>query len=144
MEFDADEYDRFDQTNLEQSAGRQGNNSRGSLSMAQNQGKSMLLSEFTLEDKEFIIDVARPDPHKHPPGDMDYKDPNSEMILKDLLIVAHDGESSDMRKIMMTIDEEKFIDAGHSIFKLEAGIFQAYKNVYKNINKAIIMLASNR
>ena len=104
----------------------------------------MLLSEFTAEDKEFIIDVAAPDPHRHPPGDMDYRDPNSEMILKDLLIVAHEGQSSDMRQIMMTIDEEKFIEDGHSVFKLEHGIFHAYNNVYKCKKKATIMLHSNR
>lgn len=65
--------------------------------MAENQGKSLLLSEFSIEDKEFIIDVARPDPQKHPPNDLDFKDPNSELIMKDLLIVAHDNLSSDLR-----------------------------------------------
>lgn len=74
--------------------------------------------------------MARPDPHKHPPNDMDYKNPNSELIMKDLLIVAHDNLSSDLRQIMMTIDSEKFIEAGHNTFKLEHGIFHAYKNVY--------------
>lgn len=70
---------------------------RGTVSMAENQGKSLLLSEFSIEDKEFIIDVARPDPQKHPPNDLDFKDPNSELIMKDLLIVAHDNLSSDLR-----------------------------------------------
>lgn len=41
---------------------------------------------------------------------------------------------------MMTIDSEKFIEEGHNPFKLEHGIFHAYKNVYKSKRKATIML----
>lgn len=65
-------------------------------------------SELTLEDKQYIIDVARPNPDLIPPNDLNYRMPDSELILEHLLIVAHEGESADCREIMMTIDSEKF------------------------------------
>lgn len=89
-------------------------------------------SELSAEDKQFIIDVARPDPDKLPPDDMNYKDPNSEIVLENLLIVAHEGEARHMRQIMMTIEAEKFDMAGHSKLRLEEGIYRTYKDVYKN------------
>lgn len=83
---------------------------RGTVSVQQNEGKKLLPSELTLEDKEYIIDVARPNPDTLPPNDLNYKQPESEMILEHLLIVAHEGESADLREIMMTIDSSKFIE----------------------------------
>jgi hypothetical protein len=49
------------------------------------------------EDKTYIIDVARPDPSKRPPDDMDYKDPDAELVFENLLIIAHEGEQGDLR-----------------------------------------------
>lgn len=98
--------------------------------ITQNKGKKLLTSELNLEDKHYIIDVARPNPDVIPPNDLDYKRPEAEMILEHLLIVAHEGESADLREIMMTIDSAKFIEDGHTQLLLEHGIFQAYMDVY--------------
>jgi hypothetical protein len=100
-------------------------------------------SELSLDDKQYLIDVARPNPDTIPPNDLNYRMPDSELILEHLLIVAHEGESADLREIMMTIDSEKFNQAGHSSMKLADGIFQAYKDVYQNTKKAMIMLQAN-
>lgn len=101
-------------------------------------------SELTAEDKEFIIDVARPDPDKLPPDDMDYKKPESELVLEHLKIVAHEGEARHIRQIMMTIEAEKFDMAGHSKLRLEEGIFRTYKDVYKNDRQALKMVEANK
>ena len=108
-----------------------------------NEGKKLLTSELTLEDKNEVIDVAKPDPDKPPPDDMDFKNEDSEMVLKDLLIVAHEGESAGLREIMMTQEIEKFIEYGHTKVKLIDGIMQAYKSIYMSKKKAAIVLAAN-
>ena len=66
---------------------------RGTVAVMQN-SKKLLNSELNDEDKQYIIDVARPDPDKHPPDDMNYKDPDSEVVLENLLIVSHEGEGN--------------------------------------------------
>ena len=49
--------------------------------MVNNEGKKLLTSELTLEDKNEVIDVAKPDPDKPPPDDLDYKKEEAEMVL---------------------------------------------------------------
>ena len=85
-----------------------GKKRRGTVSVTQNKGKRLLGSELSLEDKQFVIDVARPNPDMIPPNDLNYRMPDSELILEHLLIIAHEGESADLREIMMTIDSDKF------------------------------------
>lgn len=63
---------------------------------------------------------------------MDFRNPNSELVLENLLIVAHQGESGDLRQIMMTLEAEKFDATGHSKLRLEEGIFRSYQDVFKN------------
>lgn len=88
--------------------------------------------------------MAAPDPDKIPPNDLNYLSPDSELILEHLQVVAHEGQSAGLREIMMTIDAEKFVEEGHTPLKLEDGIFQTYMDIYKNRNKAMIMMAANK
>ena len=76
---------------------------------------------------------------------MDYKDPNSECVLQDLLIVTHQQEGGDdLRQIMMTLEAEKFDMTGHTGLKLEHGIYQSYLQVYRNKKKAREMVDKNK
>lgn len=115
---------------------------RGTVSVNQN-SKKFLRSELNDEDRQYIIDVARPDPDKPPPDDMSYTDPGSEIVLKDLCIVAHSSTGDDMREIMMTIEAEKFDVSGHTSIKLQDGIYRTYKDVYGSHNRALAMVNAN-
>ena len=49
-----------------------------------------------------------------------------------------------MRKIMMTLETEKFDLYGHSKFRLEEGIFRSYEDVFQNRERALAMLEANK
>ena len=70
---------------------------RGTVNVTKNDGKKLLASELTKEDKAYIIDVAKPDPDKPPPNDLDYKSEYAELIMEHLLVIAHDSDSSNLR-----------------------------------------------
>ena len=101
--------------------------------------------ELTDEDKEYTIDVARQDPNKLPIYDLDFKDENSESILRDLVIVNQSGQADMTRRIIsMTMAAQMFEEEGHTNIKLSDGIVQAYMDVYQDKKLAIGALRKNK
>jgi len=105
----------------------------------------MVPPELTDTDKEYTIDVARQDPNKLQIYDLDFKDENSEGILRDLVIVNQSGQADMTRRIIsMTMAAQMFEEEGHTNIKLSDGIVQAYMDVYQDKKLAIGALRKNK